>query len=304
MQNLSTLVTEVVNESMSGNIHRDYERCLDVLHSLSMNTLYFGDIDMGELAGQWKEILEMKGRQLRRKRIVQKPVTVDGHTVQLVEFHDTDQAMFRDVNSDSDDTGKRSRKARGVRVKDADAEKPAKRRRKKVAPADTASHIVVRLDVTRDGDNVTYAFNQVVNGSKPPGKKRGRKPKVIVDDDELPAKRETRAPRRVHKTHYEVYFDLSSEINKANYEASLQQFASRKPEEWYCCVCFGDTETPENPYVCCSRCGCVVHKYCYGVDQVPANPSDWLCDYCRYVEENHLPWKGEELVGENVRGDF
>ena len=235
MQNLSTLVTEVVNESMSGNIHRDYERCLDVLHSLSMNTLYFGDIDMGELAGQWKEILEMKGRQLRRKRIVQKPVTVDGHTVQLVEFHDTDQAMFRDVNSDSDDTGKRSRKARGVRVKDADAEKPAKRRRKKAAPADTASHIVVRLDVTRDGDNVTYAFNQVVNGSKPPGKKRGRKPKVIVDDDELPAKRETRAPRRVHKTHYEVYFDLSSEINKANYEASLQQFASRKPEEWYCC---------------------------------------------------------------------
>ena len=106
---MSTLVTEVVNEKMSGNIHRDYNPCLDVLHTLSMSTLFFGDVDMGELAGQWKEVLEMKGRQLRRKRMSQRSVTYDGHTVQLIEFSDTDQTLFRDIESDSD-TSRRSKR--------------------------------------------------------------------------------------------------------------------------------------------------------------------------------------------------
>ena len=164
----------------------------------------------------------------------------------------------------------------------------------------TQSNLIVRLNMTKREDGIRYAFNSVVNPTKPAGKKRGRKPKVIMDDDEMPVK-QVRGPRKIRKNHYEVYFDLTSEINKVNYESMLQQFSSRKPEEWYCCVCFGDTATRENPYVCCAQCGCVVHKYCYGVENVPENPATWLCDYCQYVQDNSLPWKGNELVCQVIR---
>ena len=228
----------------------------------------------------------------------QRSVTYDGHTVQLIEFSDTDQTLFRDIESDSD-TSRRSKRTRGSKVRDTEGEK-VKKRRKKPEMNGTQSNLIVRLNMTKREDGIRYAFNSVVNPTKPAGKKRGRKPKVIMDDDEMPVK-QVRGPRKIRKNHYEVYFDLTSEINKVNYESMLQQFSSRKPEEWYCCVCFGDTATRENPYVCCAQCGCVVHKYCYGVENVPENPATWLCDYCQYVQDNSLPWKGNELVCQVIR---
>ena len=52
MQDLCTLVTEVVKEKMNGNIHRDYNNVLDILHTLSMSNFNLGALDVGEMAGR------------------------------------------------------------------------------------------------------------------------------------------------------------------------------------------------------------------------------------------------------------
>ena len=39
-----------------------------------------------------------------------------------------------------------------------------------------------------------------------------------------------------------------------------------------------------------------MHRYCYGVERVPAAGEAWLCDYCQFVQDKGLPWKWNELV--------
>ena len=102
IQDLSNLVVEVVNEKMSGNIHSDYNNLLDILHTLSMSEFYFGSLDMGELAGRWKEVIELKGRQLRRKKMEQHSYTKEGLTIQIVEFSDSEQNTFKEKWEESD----------------------------------------------------------------------------------------------------------------------------------------------------------------------------------------------------------
>ena len=323
LQDLSNFVSEIVKEKMEGGFPRDYNPCLDLLHTISMSTFMFGHLDVGELAGQWKDVLELKGRQLRHKRLGKRSVQYDGHSVELVTFAESDQAVYRDVDSDSDDTGsKRGRKGRTARGRDGDGDKPAKKtasatastasaaRRKKAESANANSGLIVRLQVVKPEDREgeeeeeeEYSFQSIISTNTTPApRKRGRKanaataaPSTAMMENEFVAKR---GSRRVKKAHYDVYFDLTSEIQKVNYETAIQRNPLRAQGEWYCCVCFGDEESPENPYVCCKRCGCVVHRYCYGVETVPSNPADWLCDYCASVEMNQLPWKGDQLVGE------
>ena len=280
----------------------------------------FGHLDVGELAGQWKDILELKGRQLRHKRLGKRSVQYDGHSVELVTFSESDQVVYRDVDSDSDDTGsKRGRKGRTARDRDHDGDKSAKKtaaagssaastaRRKKAESASTNSGLIVRLQVVKpeegeEEEEEEYSFQSIISTNTTPApRKRGRKANsataatsTAMMDNEFVVKR---GSRRVKKAHYDVYFDLTSEIQKVNYETAIQRNPLRAQGEWYCCVCFGDEDSPENPYVCCKRCGCVVHRYCYGVETVPSNPADWLCDYCASVEMNQLPWKGDQLVG-------
>ena len=132
VQDLCTLVTEVVKEKMSGNIHRDYNNVLDVLHTLSMSNFFFGSLDVGELAGRWKDVLELKGRQLRRKKMVKKTVTEEGRTVQLLDFIDLEQGMFKD-NWNESDSDAPSRKTKRPRAKKEGEEKPKRRRKQPVA---------------------------------------------------------------------------------------------------------------------------------------------------------------------------
>lgn len=47
-----------------------------------------------------------------------------------------------------------------------------------------------------------------------------------------------------------------------------------------CCVCFNGESEEDNPILFCDGpgCKCVVHQFCYGVDDIPEG--DWLCDMC------------------------
>ena len=318
-------MSDVVKEKMDGGLPRDYNSCLDLLHTISMSTFMLGHLDVGELAGQWKDVLELKGRQLRHKRLGRRSVQYEGHSIELVTFMDSDQAVYHEVGSDSDDTGsRRGRKGRAARGRDSDVEKPARKtttssstaataaRRKKAESANTNSGLVVRLQVVKtereEGEEEEYSFQSIIStNTAPMPRKRGRKANTAAGTAATAAENEfmvKRGSRRVKKTHYDVYFDLTSEIQKVNYETAIQRNPLRAQGEWYCCVCFGDEESPENPYVCCKRCGCVVHRYCYGVETVPSNPADWLCDYCASVEMNQLPWKGDQLVGEGMNGKW
>ena len=295
MQDLCTLVTEVVKEKMNGNIHRDYNNVLDILHTLSMSNFNLGALDVGEMAGRWKEVLELKGRQLRRKKMIKKEVMEAGHTLQLIDFMDLEQGMFKDNwnESESDAPSKRTKRPRAK--KEGDAEKP--RKRKKALPAEPeGSNLRVRLIPRQEGEKTVYVLDEIVKVDEKPAKRRGRRPRVVEDEEEGKKER----VRRVKKNRQEIYFDLCSEIAKASFENYCATCLSWKKEDWDCSVCYGDESHPENPLIQCVKCGCIVHRYCYGVDHVPAEGEAWLCDYCQYVQDKGLPWKRNELVG--VRG--
>lgn len=283
VQDLCTLVTEVVKEKMSGNIHRDYNNVLDVLHTLSMSNFFFGSLDVGELAGRWKDVLELKGRQLRRKKMVKKTVTEEGRTVQLLDFIDLEQGMFKD-NWNESDSDAPSRKTKRPRAKKEGEEKPKRRRKQPVAEPEL-SNLRVRLTPRPAGEKMMYVLDEVVETGEKAAKKRGRKP---AEDKEH--------ARRAKKNHAEIYFDLCSEIAKASFENYCATCKSIPRSEWFCSVCYGDEAFPENPFLQCAKCGCVVHRYCYGVERVPAAGEAWLCDYCQFVQDKGLPWKWNELV--------
>lgn len=284
VQDLSNLVVEVVNEKMSGNIHCDYNTLLDILHTLSMSEFYFGSLDMGELAGRWKEIIELKGRQLRRKKMEQKEVNEEGLVVHIVQFSDTDQGSYKTHYDESESESmnrkpvKRQRKVKA----EPDPEKPRKRRKKETKPT-TDCGLLIRLHRHVCDDNeVLYRFDQVIQTK-------------VVDTQEKPMDIEKERTRKPNKNRTEVYFDMTNEISKASYENYQATCHSMKKDQWYCCVCFGDDNSNQNPLFQCSKCGCIVHKYCYGIDQNVDN-GDWLCDYCQYVKDQDLPWNGQSLV--------
>lgn len=296
---LNTLLVDVIKKKMGGNTHHDYSNLMNLLHTLAESKFFFGDVNISELAVKWKEVVEMKGRQLRRKKLVQVPYTVDGYTVELTDFADSEAMSLRHIYTDteSDSVSRRTTKSRGAkRSSEADSEKTTKRRRKRAAapPVSDESHLAVRLNVQQVDGRAVYSFSEVVDQTPVVTKTRGRKPRVAAEEKDF--------ARKVKKPQFEVYFDLSSEINKMSYNMYRENWQNYPHEKWYCCVCFGDDDMPQNPMLRCACCGCIVHKYCYGVDPLPSNPSEWLCDYCQYVKDNGLTWKGQELVGSWMGG--
>lgn len=302
---LNTLLVDVIKKKMSGNTHHDYSNLMNLLHTLAESKFFFGDVNISELAVKWKEVVEMKGRQLRRKKLIQVPYTVDGYTVELTDFADSEAMSLRHIYTDteSDSVSRRTTKSRGTkRSSEADSEKTTKRRRKRAAapPASDESHLAVRLNVQQVDGRAVYSFSEVVDQTPVVAKTRGRKPRAASAASaaaSASAAEEKDFARKVKKPQFEVYFDLSSEINKMSYNMYRENWQNYPREKWYCCVCFGDDDMPQNPMLRCACCGCIVHKYCYGVDPLPSNPSEWLCDYCQYVKDNGLTWKGQELVG-------
>lgn len=284
VQDLSNLVVEVVNEKMNGNIHCDYNVLLDILHTLSMSEFYFGSLDMGELAGRWKEIIELKGRQLRRKKMEQKEVNEEGLVVRIVQFSDTDQGSFKAHYEDSESENvsrKPVKRTRKVKT-ETESEKPRKRRKKEAEPS-TECGLLIRLQRRIcDGNEVLYTFDQVIQTKTP-----------VTEEKQMDIEKERSHKPKKNRT--EVYFDMTNEIAKASYENYQATCHTMKKDQWYCCVCFGDDNTQHNPLFQCSKCGCIVHKYCYGIDQNVYN-EDWLCDYCQYVKDHNLPWNGQSLV--------
>lgn len=282
---MSNLVVEVVNEKMSGNIHSDYNNLLDILHTLSMSEFYFGSLDMGELAGRWKEVIELKGRQLRRKKMEQHSYTKEGLTIQIVEFSDSEQNTFKEKWEESDSetvtTRKSSKRGRKHKIEVDNSERPRKRRRRQTEENNNCNLVIRLTHHKNDQDESFYTFDQVVVSNEAE-KKRGS-----TDND--------KAGHRVKKNRVEVYFDMTNEISKVSYENYQATCHSMKHENWYCCVCFGDDCSDQNPLFQCAKCGCIVHKYCYGIDQTQPD-TNWLCDYCSYIQTQNLPWKGDELV--------
>ena len=300
MIDLNTLLVDVIKKKMSGNTHHDYSNLMNLLHTLAESKFFFGDVNISELAVKWKEVVEMKGRQLRRKKLIQVPYTVDGYTVELTDFADSEAMSLRHIYTDteSDSVSRRTTKSRGTkRSSEADSEKTTKRRRKRAAapPASDESHLAVRLNVQQVDGRAVYSFSEVVDQTPVVAKTRGRKPRATAAASA--GAEEKDFARKVKKPQFEVYFDLSSEINKMSYNMYRENWQNYPREKWYCCVCFGDDDMPQNPMLRCACCGCIVHKYCYGVDPLPSNPSEWLCDYCQYVKDNGLTWKGQVLVG-------
>ena len=146
-----------------------------------------------------------------------------------------------------------------------------------------------------DGEdsNVLYTFDQVIveraeaEVVNPTGKRgRGRPPASGSSSNER--------TRMTKQNRIEVYFDMTNEISKVGYDNYQNICHSLHKDDWYCCVCFDFYNQETNPLYKCSRCGCIVHKYCYGIQEEPSD--GWLCDYCQHVQDNQLMWKPKELV--------
>ncbi|DAZ97083.1 TPA: hypothetical protein N0F65_001267 [Lagenidium giganteum] len=54
----------------------------------------------------------------------------------------------------------------------------------------------------------------------------------------------------------------------------------QEDEEMWCRVCFSDQGFLDDPIVQCETCDVAVHKYCYGIENVPEGDMPWYCDYC------------------------
>merc|ERR1712228_856192 len=54
-----------------------------------------------------------------------------------------------------------------------------------------------------------------------------------------------------------------------------------------CSVCFDGTFTDLNPIIFCDHCNIGVHRYCYGINKIPNEHTEWICASCTYLKSNN-----------------
>ncbi len=69
----------------------------------------------------------------------------------------------------------------------------------------------------------------------------------------------------------------------------------------WCCVCYSDEGYADDPIVVCEGCECGVHKYCYGILEIPEGDIPW---YCRVCEKKLNPQEIRCALCPNVGGAY
>ncbi len=75
------------------------------------------------------------------------------------------------------------------------------------------------------------------------------------------------------------WHQMRNAVFRGTQDVDLEKAAKGEDEDdSVCCICFDADSTEVNPIVFCEGCNIAVHKFCYGLPQVPEE--DWFCKKC------------------------
>ena len=109
--------------------------------------------------------------------------------------------------------------------------------------------------------------------------------------DSVASERDLRQLQQVEARTNETYrirmnwHQMRNSVFRGTQDTDLDKPAKREDEDdSVCCICFDAESTEVNPIVFCEGCNIAVHKFCYGLPQVPED--DWYCKKCESPMNN------------------
>jgi hypothetical protein len=80
------------------------------------------------------------------------------------------------------------------------------------------------------------------------------------------------------------WHQMRSAVFRGTQDVDLDKVVKGEDEDdSVCCICFDADSTEVNPIVFCEGCNIAVHKFCYGLPQVPEE--DWFCKKCESLAQ-------------------